>query len=130
MVYSYDANKKVISEANVFDHYRFKEEVCKLLEACEKKEEFAEELRRPLFYYFGCKCEYEVVISSFPPHITKEELDKLNMEYERSKGTYGCEPRCLCVNPDVASKVDIRSQILLNYNIFVDYIWSYKGCEE
>ena len=44
-------------------------DVKKDLRKCKTKEEFAEKIKSHLMYYFWSKCEYEVVISSFPVHI-------------------------------------------------------------
>ena len=125
-VYDNDFNKKEIRVYNIFNHGRFLEDVKKDLKKCEIKEEFAEKLRRHLFYYFGCKCEYEVVITSWPPYIPMSELDRMCTEREKTLKQYNREPYRLYVNLDVGEKVDIYSQVRLNWEVFVDYIWSHK----
>lgn len=125
-VYYHDFNRRTIEKWNIFKHGRFAEDVKKNLKKCETKEEFTEMLRRNLFYYFGCKAEYEVVITSWVPHITTSELNRLNTEYEKTLKEYGREPYRLYINPDVGEKVDIYSQVVLNWNVFVDYVWSHK----
>ena len=96
------------------------------MKKCETKEEFAELLRRDLFYYFGSKCEWEIVITSWVPHITTSELDRLNAAREETLKKYGREPYSLYVNPEVGEKIDVYSQVLMNFQHVVDYIWSHK----
>ena len=68
---------------NIFEHGRFREEV------------FAEELRRSLFYYYGSKCEWEVVIGPWCGDRGTKEI-----------------------------KVDVYMQVMNNWDIFVDYVWN------
>ena len=125
-VYVHDFNKKEIKIFNIFNHGRFLEDVVKDLKKYTIKEEFAEKLRGNLFYYYGSKCEWEVVITSWVPHITISELNRLNEEREKTLKKYNREPYSLYVNPDVSKKVCVYSQVMLNWDLFVDYVWSHK----
>lgn len=97
-VFYADFNNKCIVTKNVFDNTR-------LLEDCVKnakknkddKAAFAEQLRRDLMYYYWCKCEWEVILQSWPPR------DDFNDK-----------------------KIDIFWQTYLNWDVFVDYVWSNK----
>ena len=62
------------------------------------KMEFKEKLRKELMYWFWSKCEYEIVISPWVGR-NKEEAEV---------------------------KIDIHDQVMLNFNRFVDYCWSFK----
>lgn len=62
-VYYYDFNKQEIRKINIFDHWKFNEDVMKDLDKYKNRDDFTEALRRNLFYYFGSKCEYEVLVS-------------------------------------------------------------------
>lgn len=126
IVYRYDFNKREIVEFNIFNHYRFKEDVNKDLKKCKTREEFAKKLKSNLMYYFWSKYEYEIVISSFPIYIKKEELNRLNEHFKNNTEKYGHEPYSIGVRPDVSSKIDIAEQVMLNFEIFVDYVWSHK----
>jgi uncharacterized protein YacL (UPF0231 family) len=126
IVYRHDINKREIVEFNIFDHWRFEEDVKKDLKKCKTKEEFSEKLKSNLMYYFWSKCEYEVVMSSFPVHIKKEELSRLNEEFKKDTERYGHEPYGAWVCPDVGEKIDICGQAMLNFEVFVDYVWSHK----
>ena len=130
-VFREDINKGKIIIYNIFQHGRFSEEVNKLLKTKLTKEEFTKQLRRELQYYFWGKAEHEVVITSWPPNIDKNELDRLNAEYERYHTDYGRYPYVINVCPDVGEKIDIYDQVYgLNWNIFVDYVWSHKKEKE
>lgn len=122
-VYKYDMNNNTIKTFNIFNHRSFHESVTKLLKDCITKEEFAEELKKELMYYFWSKCEYETVITPWPPHINKKELDRLNAESESGKEKYGRYPNRLGVNVTEGEKIDVYDQVMLNYNILVDYLW-------
>ena len=125
-MYYHNFNGKSIEKFNIFDHGRFLEDVKKDLKKYADKEEFSERLRGHLFYYYGSKCEWEVVITSWVPHITISELNRLNEERERTLKEYNREPYSLYVNPDVGEKIDVYEQVMLNWNLFVDYVWSHK----
>ena len=126
-VYREDCNRGAIVKYNIFDHGGFAQDVNKLLKEDITKDEFAEQLKRFLMYWFRCKSEHEVVITSWPVYIDKEELDRLNTEYEEYNNKWGHYPYKINVSPDVGEKVDVYSQITsLNWDIFVNYVWNHK----
>ena len=79
-------------------------------------------LRSELMYHFWSRCEYELILSSWPSFITKEELSRLNNEYE-SDISKGYNPFRCNVNIDKSLKVDIFNQIEINWDPFISYIW-------
>ena len=93
MVYYNDINSRKITTFNIFDHYTFSDYVSSHLKRCTDREEFAKKLRSELFYYFGSKCEYEVVIKPWG---------------------FG----------DDAKKIDIYDQVMNNWDVFLDYVWT------
>ena len=121
-----DINNNKILKFDIFNHGRFADDVNKLLKKRIDKETFVEELRRILQYYFWSKSEYEVIVTEWPPHIDKKELDRLNSEYETYTKKWGHSPLRLAVSLDVSEKVDICSQVMLNFNVFAEYVWSHK----
>lgn len=125
-VYCHDFNGRKIKSFNVFAHGRFREDVEKDLKKYKNKEEFAERLRRNLSYYFWSKAEWEVVITSWVPHITMSELDRLNAEREKNIKEYNREPYSLYVNPDVGEKIDVYDQVMNNWDVFLDIVWNSK----
>lgn len=96
-VFYHDINRQKITTFNIFDHWKFTEDVQKSLKKIKDKDEFAEQLRRDLFYYFGSKCEYEVIIA---PWVGGRNTDDI--------------------------KVDIYTQVMNNFDIFCDYVWNSK----
>lgn len=125
-VYVEDWNSKEIKPFNIFQHGRFLEDVKKTLKKFGSKEEFAEEIKKSLAYYYWSKCEWETIITSLPTRITKEELDRLNEEFKSDTEKYGHEPYSMYILPTVRKKVDVYEQVRLNWGIFIDYLWSHK----
>ena len=125
-VFKKDWNSKKIETFNIFNHSRFYEDVKRALKNFDSKKEFEEEVKKSLMWCYWCKSEYEIVITSWSPHITIQELDRLNTEREKTLREYSKDPYRLYVNPEVGEKVDIYSQVMLNWNIFGDYVWSHK----
>ena len=117
-VYRHNINKDQIYKYNIFDHGRFSEEVYELLNKHEMTyEDFSEKLRCSLMYYFWCKTEYEIVITSFPPYIDKKEFDRISSEEFRVLS----DVRLRC-----GEKIDIYEQVRMNWGVFVDYVWNSK----
>ena len=125
-VYREDINGREIKPYNIFNHWKFAEDVEKLMQEPLTKEQFAEKLRRELQYYFWSKCEHEIVLTSWPPYIDKKELDRLNAEYEDHNKRYGHYPYKINVRPDIGEKIDISDQVQNNMTHFVDWLWDIK----
>ena len=74
----YDFNGRKISTYNILSHSKFIEDVKKDAkedygEQLPDYEEFKERVKKELQYYFWCKCEYEVIVSAWPPNNNIEE---------------------------------------------------------
>ena len=126
VVYCHSFNNKEIKTFNIFEHSRLCEEIEKHFKKYKNKDEFAEHLKHSLMYYYWSKCEWETVITEWVPHITIEELNRLNAEREKTLKEYNREPYSLYVNPKVAIKIDVYDQIMNNWEIFLDYVWNSK----
>ena len=124
-VYKESFNSKKIEKFNIFNNWRFLEDIEKLFKNKPTKEQAADEIRRYLFYYYGSKCEYEIIITSWPCYISNEELNRVNEEKLRYKRKYGHYPYVNNIVPTVGEKIDIRQQVLMNWDIFFDYVWNY-----
>lgn len=122
-VYVSNFNDNSIEKFNIFNHSRFLEDVKKDKYRSKSKDDFIEKLRCTLFYHYCSKCEWETVITPWVPHITTNELNRLNLEYEESMKKYDREPYRLYINPEIAEKIDVYSQVMLNWELFVDYVW-------
>lgn len=100
-VYRENYNIKEIEIFNIFENTRFKNEVINLINDKLTKEEFKEKIHSLLFYYYAFKCEYEVVITSFPYRIKNNELT-------------------------IERKIDIYQQVMLNWDAFIEYLWKMR----
>ena len=121
-VYRNNFNTKKIEVFNIFDHISFLESIKKILKQTQNKKEFSENIRKELLYYFWSKYEYEVIITSFPVYINQKELNKINSDNNSNSNN----KTKINIEPDVGIKVDIYSQVMNNFDIFVDYIWNNK----
>ena len=83
----------------IFDHVGFFEDCRKNYKKNkEDKELFFEQLRKDLFYWYGSKCEWEVVVTPL---------------------FSGCECHGI--------KTDVNQQVRLNWDQFCDYVWENRG---
>ena len=95
-VYVEDTNRRDIAHYNIFNHYSFMEDAKNAYKDYKDDyEKFCDEIRRSLQQYFWSKCEWEVIISDWPP--SKRE--------------------------PVEVKVDVYDQVMQNQDIFFKYTW-------
>lgn len=104
-VYYENVNQRMITTHNIFNHWGFREDLQKALKKVhvmedrpEERKEFLETVKRSLMYWYWSKCEWEIILTSWPP-------DKKNFKDE---------------------KIDVYDQILINWYVFSDYIWSHR----
>lgn len=122
-VYFDNFNSKEIEVFNIFDHGLFYERAYKAkLKYKDDFKKFAEEIKSWLMYCFWSKSEYEVVITSWPPYVSGEEIDRLaetkKKQLEEYQRFYRESARLEC-----GSKIDIYDQVMLNWDIFIKYVW-------
>ena len=122
-VYRENVNTKKIEVYNIFNHASFKTDVQEAYATSKTKDEFVERLRRSLMYYFWSKCEYEVIITDWPTHVSVEEVERMSAEIAKYEADYGHKPYSTGVNLKVAEKIDIYDQVRLNWEVFVNYVW-------
>lgn len=84
----------------VWNVYYYNMDSQKAFKKCKTKDEFIERLKSDLFYYFGFKAEYEIVLAPWCSGSDKKTI-----------------------------KIDIYSQIMLNWDKFVEYVWDCKGSD-
>lgn len=94
-VFVEDVNRQGIVPFNVFHHPGFLDGCVKA--ACKARdiETFGKLVRRELHYYYWAKCEWEIVLTCWPPY------DKFP-----------------------SAKVDVSKQIEMNWLRFIDYLWA------
>lgn len=115
-VFRYDFNGKEIIDYNVFNHYGFAQDIKELLSKKLTKEQFSEEAKHDAMYHFWSRCEYETVITSWPPYITSEEKERIIADTSPYPN----------VCPAVGEKIDVYRQLEMNWDRFVDYVWRSK----
>ena len=123
-VYRYDFNKREIVPFNIFRHADFKEDVEEIDIKNISYKDFKNRLDRLTLYYFWSKCEYEVVITSWPPFITKEDAYEMMNQFEKDSKRYEREPLIINANLEVGEKIDIYKQLHLNWDVFCNYVYN------
>ena len=122
-VYLEDCNSREIIVYNIFNHSRFYEDLIKIKKTNgETFESFSQAVKSLLLYYFWSRSEYEIVLTSWPPYIESKELDRITAEKEDFKKNNGFFYRS-SVNLSVEEKISIYDQVLLNWDIFIKYLW-------
>lgn len=97
-VYVEDWNAKEIRKYDIFGGGYFEDELIKIRKKIgDNREEFADQLRRELMYHYWSKCEWEIILTSWPPDTTGRFKDK---------------------------KIDVYDQIQMNWDVFVEYVWA------
>ena len=96
-VFYHNINADKIEIYNIFDHPSFRNGVDRAFKQCKTKEEFVERIHIELYRHFGAKAEWEVVV----------------------------RPWCGSRSND-SVKIDVRDQVMLNWNTFIDYLWGQR----
>ena len=98
-VYVENFNTKKIEIRNIFEcSCRFQDDLVKIYKKYKtNKEEFLDEIDKSLMYNYWSKCEWEIILSSWPPR------EDFNQE-----------------------KIDVYNQIMINWDVFSEYIWNNK----
>ena len=94
-VFIEDFSGKRIVMYNVFRHSGFLNGCRQALEQCgDDRPAFEEAVRRELMYYYWSKCEWEIILSAWPPrkHFNEE-------------------------------KIDVSDQVMMNWPQFTEYLW-------
>jgi len=97
-VYYHDSNANEIVVWNVFEHFKFSKELKDNLKDSPNKESFSIAARRTAQYYFWSKCEWEVIIA---PWVGRNDTPEI--------------------------KVDVYNQLCMNWEHFIEYVWSNKS---
>lgn len=98
-VYYIDFNKRCVTTLNIFNHSRFYKEIAELATSGCTEAEFKVELKSALMYNFWSKFEYEICIDTLLDNHTDFKSEK----------------------------VDIYNQVMLNWEVFADYVWRNKN---
>lgn len=123
-VYIENVNNKKIVKFNIFNHYVFNREIEDVLKKNTSKEAAEKQIKSLLMYYYWSKSEWEIIITSWPPHTSQEGLLKMNKESEMFQRNYGKPPVSVGTQLEVAEKIDVYNQVMLNWDVFFNYVWS------
>lgn len=142
-VYLEDINAHEIKSYNIFEHEGFYNDLLKIKKQFKKdlkqflKENgqynilpkyqkwltyykiniFEKAVINSLQYYFWAKCEYEVVITSWPIYINVQEFNKIKES--------STDPKYLfTIDTDLSKKIDVYDQVMLNRDLFINYVWT------
>lgn len=97
-VYYDNINRKEITKFNIFDHGGFRRDFVNAAKKFRDKDDFTEEVRCALMYYFWSRSEYEVLVYPWP-----------------------------CMSLDARHiKIDFYEQIRMNWQAFADYVWEHR----
>lgn len=98
-VFYFNFNKREITTYNVFNHSGFMNDLIKFHKETKvyNREQLSQKLERLARYYFWCKCEWEVIVSEWPPAPPERNVE---------------------------IKISVFDQILANWEIFVGYVWN------
>lgn len=88
-------------------------------------EAFADHIKNWLQYCYWSKSEYETIITSWPPYVDGKEVDRLTREKADRIEKYGNFYR-ESVDLTVGFKIDVYTQVMMNWDRFIDYIWNNK----
>ena len=99
-VYIGDTNGRRIAVYNIFRHGYFLEDLKKAARKYKdtEREEFCEQMRKDLMYYYWSKCEWEVIIDHWPHWDTFKD-----------------------------KKVDVYEQVRMNWEPFCEYVWNHRA---
>lgn len=135
-VYRYDINKNKIKLFNIFDHWSFCEYAKKAVKKYKNKEEFAEQIKRELQFYFWSKSEHELIVRITednriflipwcgcrnPEEVKIDVTDETDFnwrsfaEKHTKQQIYGNE-----------AKIDVFDQVMWNWDEFANYCWNNK----
>lgn len=118
-------NGKRIEVCNLFEYcWPFLESLVKIKKQFGKDfNKFANEVRQALQHEYWSRSQHETIITSWPPYIDEEELDRLIKEREDrlAKGGVFYKEH---VNTEVAYKIDVYTQVMMNWDRFIEYLWT------
>ena len=84
---------------------------------------WSDAFRQKLMSQYWSRSEYEVVVTSWPPYIKVDDVQKLQDEIANREKTWGSKPLRVNITPTVARKIDILEQLDANWEVFSKYVW-------
>lgn len=126
----YNTNVKKIEYYDIFENERWVRIARETIDLASCFEDWKESFRKELMYHFWCRSEYEIIVTSWPPCISIEQVARMNEDIKNWVKDYGKTPKFVNINLPVAEKIDIYSQIMANWEPFTYYVWNFIYKEE
>ena len=129
-VYRHNFNSDIIEKYNVLSHGTFIKYAQEHKKKNKTKEEFADNLRKELMYYFWSKCEHEVILDKqgdkyyIKPWAERKQgisLDVTDDEFDWA--SFYDWVNYLKYSKDGEIKIDVYDQVMYKFKDFVDYCW-------
>ena len=135
-VYYCDVNHQEIKNFNIFKHYNFLKYVKQAIRKCQDKDEFSKRLKSELFYYYGSKCEWELIIEItednrifLSPWVGCRNPEEVRIDVTNDTSfdwrAFAEEHISKQIYKNEA-KIDVYDQVMMNWNVFVDYVLDNK----
>lgn len=135
-VFVEDINERKIVSANVFElSWSFIEKGLLYAKEHYPKDfnKFAEHIRGYLQYQFWARAEYETIICGWPSGTyTQKDLDKFQTQLDKEKAdtekiNNNWEASIYKPYPEPSYKIDVYTQVMMNWDKFIDYVWANKA---
>ena len=134
IVYNFNINKQKIETYDIFKHWNFCEYAKKAMKKFKTKEEFAEQLKRELMYYFWSRSEYELVIEVtennnvfLNPWVGCREPEKVRIDVTNNTDFDWVNFAKKHIKKQIygnKAKIDIFDQVNYVWDEFVEYCWN------
>ena len=132
LVYRFNFNAQKIEKFNIFDHGGFLIYTQKPIKKYISKEDFKDQLKKELLYYFWSKAEHELVIEKYDGGVflipwcgcRRPEEARINVsndfdfDWEEFANTH--------INRQIygnKAKIDVYDQLVWKWKELVDYCW-------
>lgn len=87
---------------------------------------FCSKVRSYLRYYFWSKSQCEIVVTSWPAYITREEVSRVFREVSDYEETYSQKQIRASLNLDIEQKLSIYDLVMMNWEHFIEYLWMHR----
>lgn len=120
----YCENQGRIEPYDIFESEYWEREAIAAKKETNSREEWKEDFRLRLMAQYWSRCEYELLLVEWPACVPISAIDEIQQEIEDYEKKYGHKLyRVTIPLPKSTEKIDIYDQLMLNKEIFFDYVW-------
>lgn len=120
----YRENQGRIEPYDIFESGYWEHEAIAIKEETNSRKEWEEKFHLRLMSQYWSRCEYELLLVEWPAGIPVSAIDEMRQEVEDYEKRYGHKPyRISAPLPKSTEKIDIYDQLMLNKEVFFDYVW-------